>query len=46
MTYFFSCDGEDSCKNTDVDEEHCPAEIFVCNNEEHVSASFIIVQQN
>ena len=37
MTYFFQCNGKESCKNTDVDERYCEEEMFVCNNEEYVS---------
>ena len=39
MTYFFQCDGQSSCTNTNVDEEFCEDEMFVCNNEEYVSNS-------
>ena len=37
--YYFSCNGEFSCSNTKVDEEHCSEEQFVCSKgfkEEHV----------
>ncbi|KAL5261154.1 hypothetical protein ACHWQZ_G007008 [Mnemiopsis leidyi] len=37
MTYFFQCNGKESCKNTDVDERYCEEEMFVCNNEEYVN---------
>ncbi|KAL5261153.1 hypothetical protein ACHWQZ_G007007 [Mnemiopsis leidyi] len=37
MTYFFQCNGNESCKNTDVDERYCEEEMFVCNNEEYVN---------
>ena len=37
MTYFFQCDGQRSCTNTNTDEHYCDKDPFVCNNEEYVS---------
>ena len=47
MTYMFQCDEKNSCYNTNVDEQYCSTEKFVCNDkedgqQEYVSMGYII----